>query len=561
MREMTWIEATTIGDLVSRMAERSDGVALAFPAVGFTYPELDEMTTRFARGLRALEVGRGDKVGIFMPNCAEFVAALIGAAKIGAIPVPINGRFKVRELGHVVAHADLRVLFTARTEGGVADYPALLLETFPGMAGQDPESLELAELPHLRQVIDMTTPTGFLGREDFERLAERVTEEEVRALQARVRVRDVGMLMYTSGTTAKPKGCLLTHEALVRHGRNVALTRFRLTAEDRFWDPLPLFHIGGIVPMLGCFSVGAAFHHAGHFNPDQAIDTLERERITVAYPAFETIWLGVLNHPRFAQADLSALRLIQNIAVPERLIQMQKVLPNAIEVSSFGATECSSNLTLPLPEDSYETRMYTLGRPLSGMEVRIVDPETGEERAPREVGELLFRGYARFEGYYKDPELTAQAIDEDGWFHSGDLAAVDDDGRLTYAGRLKDMLKVGGENVSALEIEDFLASHPAIDIVNVVSAPDARYTEVPAAFVQLKPGQTLTEQELIEFCVGQLATYKIPRYMRVVEEWPMSGTKIQKFVLRGQIAAELEQRGISEAPKIETSIGLVRQRA
>ena len=338
----------------------------------------------------------------------------------------------------------------------------------------------------------------------------------------------------------------------MRHGRNVALNRFWLTSEDRFWDPLPLFHIGGIVPMFGTFSVGATYYHAGHFDATQSLDTLERERITVAYPAFETIWLGVLNHPRFAEADLSALRLIQNIAVPERLVQMQKMLPNAVEVSSFGSTESSSNLTLTLPDDDYDARMNTLGHPLPGIEVRIADHVSGEECAVGEVGELLFRGYSLFEGYYKEPELTALAIDANGWFHSGDLATLDEDGRLIYSGRLKDMLKVGGENVSAVEVESFLASHPSIDIVNVVGAPDARYAEVPAAFIQLKPGAAIEEQELIDFCIGKIATYKVPRYVRVVEDWPMSGTKIQKFVLREQIAAELAERGISEAPKLAT---------
>jgi fatty-acyl-CoA synthase len=346
---------------------------------------------------------------------------------------------------------------------------------------------------------------------------------------------------------------LLTHEAVVRHGANVASTRFFLTEEDRFWDPLPLFHIGGIVPMLGCFSKRASYFHAGHFDPDVALRTLEEERCTVIYPAFETIWLAVLNHPRFPEADLSALRLIQNIAIPERLAQMQAKLPDVPQVCSFGATECSSNLTLTLPDDPLDVRINTLGHPVPGMEIRVVDPETGADRAPGEVGELLFRGYARFEGYYKDPELTAQVIDEDGWFHSADLAWVDADGRLSYAGRLKDMLKVGGENVSALEVEGFLATHPAVNIVNVVAAPDARYTEVPAAFVELRSGAEATEQELIDYCVGQIATYKVPRYVRFVAEWPMSGTKIQKFRLREQIAEELRERGIEEAPRLAST--------
>jgi fatty-acyl-CoA synthase len=379
-----------------------------------------------------------------------------------------------------------------------------------------------------------------------------VSEDEVRTLQERVRIRDIALLMYTSGTTARPKGCLLTHEALVRHAGNVARNRFLLTAQDRYWDPLPLFHIGGIVPLLSCLFVGATFVHVGHFTPDVALTQLEGERCTVAYPAFETLWVGVLNHPRFPDADLGRLRLIQNIATPERLIYLQSRLPHVVELSSYGATECASNLTLPLPDDDYEARMYTLGGPLPGIEVKIVDPDSGEQREPGVVGELCFRGYSRFEGYYKDPELTAATIDAAGWFHSADLAKLDADGRLVYAGRLKDMLKVGGENVSALEVEDYISRHDGVDIVQVVGAPDARYGEVPAAFIQLKPGAQLAEAGVLEFCLGRIATFKVPRYVRFVTEWPMSGTKIQKFVLRDVIAAELVERGVTEAPRIDS---------
>jgi fatty-acyl-CoA synthase len=282
---------------------------------------------------------------------------------------------------------------------------------------------------------------------------------------------------------------------------------------------------------------------------------LEEERVTVAYPAFETIWFAILNHPRFAQADLTSIRLIQNITVPERLAQFEARMPYAAQVTSYGSTECATNLTLPLPDDPYEVRMNTLGAPVDGMEVKIADPETGEPMPVGEVGELCFRGYSRFEGYYKEPELTASVIDDEGYFHSGDLASADAEGRLVFAGRLKDMLKVGGENVAALEVEAFLATHPALDIVQVVGADDSRYGEVPAAFVQVAPGQTVTEQEIIDFSVGKIATFKVPRYVRFVDEWPMSGTKIQKFRLREQLAEELAGRGITEAPRIDRRAG------
>jgi fatty-acyl-CoA synthase len=547
-----WIEASTIGDLVDRTAAGSTGDAVVFPDARVAYPQLTERSDRLARSLRGLGVGPGEKVGILMPNCLDFVLALIATAKLGAVSVPINGRFKATELDHVVSHADIRVLLTSAGAAGTGtDYPALIDETFPAIARQDGGSLDVPAAPALRQVVDLGAERpGFLTRAQLDRAGEAVELAEIKRMQERVRVRDVAVLMYTSGTTAKPKGCLLSHEALVRHAFNLARSRFFLGPDDAFWDPLPLFHIGGLTPMLACFSAGSAYVHPGHFVPDVGLRMLEEERVTVAYPAFEMIWLAIVEHPRYEQADLSAIRLVMALGTPERLLQLQRRMPWAKQISSFGATESSSHVTLALPDDDEDARMKTLGTPLPGIEVKIIDPETGAERAADEVGELLYRGYQRFEGYYKDPEQTAKAIDAEGWFHSGDLASVDAAGRLAYHGRLKDMLKVGGENVSALEVEDYLTRHEAVSIVQVVGAPDSRYDEVPAAFVQLKSGAACEEQELIEFCVGKIATFKVPRYVRFVEEWPMSGTKIQKFVLRDRIAAELAEAGLTEAPKI-----------
>ena len=552
--ERTFIEATTVGDLVDRAAAESDGDAVIFPGERATYPQLAELTDRFARSLRALGVGPQDKVGILMPNQLDFVAALVGAAKLGAVAVPINGRFKAHELSHVVAHADIKVLLSAAGPEDAVDFPALLADVFPDAAGQAPERLRLESAPLLRTLVHLNGErSGFLTRDAFEAAAGSVAEEEIRTLQSRVRIRDVAMLMYTSGTTAKPKGCLLTHEAIVRHGANVQRSKFLMTAEDRFWDPLPLFHIGGIVPLLGCLGLRAAFIHAGHFDPLVSLHQLQDERCTVAYPAFDLIWLAILDHPRYSEFDLSRLRVVQSITTPERMRDLQRRMPWAAFVTSFGATECASNLTLGAADDPEDLRTDTLGTVLPGMELKIVDPETGAERQADEVGELCLRGYARFEAYFKDPDQTALAIDAEGWFHTGDLGSLDDNGYLRYSGRLKDMLKVGGENVAAIEIEDYLVRHPAVNIVQVVGAPDARYEEVPAAFVQLAPGQAATEKELIDFCVGQIATFKVPRYVRFVTEWPMSGTKIQKFVLSEQIAKELEERGIRAAPKLAVS--------
>jgi fatty-acyl-CoA synthase len=552
-----WIQVTTVGHLVDRAAELAgDRDAVVFPETRTTYRELADLSDRLARSFIGLGVEHGDKVGILMPNRLEFIVALVAAAKLGAVVVPINARFKAYELGHVISHADVRVLLSCAAPAGVGDYSEMIREAFAGLDdARDPWQLALAEAPSLRQVVDIEADRpGFLSRSDLEAAGAGVAPEEVALRQMRVRVRDVAMLMYTSGTSARPKGCLLTHESVVRHSANVARERFLLSDADSFWDPLPLFHIGGIVPMLGCFSARARYCHAGHFDPTVALRMLEQERCTVLYPAFETIWLAVLDHPEFERTDLSAVRLIQSIAVPERLMQLEERMPWAAQVSSYGSTESSSNLTLTRPDDPYDARMNTLGDPLPGMEIRIVDPESGAELPAGSVGEICFRGYSLFEGYYKDPELTKASFDRDGFFHTQDLGRLDQDGRLIYTGRLKDMLKVGGENVSALEVEGYLVTHPAINIAQVVAAPDGRYGEVPVAYLELKAGEALDEGDVIEFCLGRIATFKVPRYVRFVAtgEWPMSGTKIQKFVLRERIAAELRERGINEAPRIRT---------
>jgi fatty-acyl-CoA synthase len=234
---------------------------------------------------------------------------------------------------------------------------------------------------------------------------------------------------------------------------------------------------------------------------------------------------------------------------------MQEQLASAPQVSGFGATEACGFLTLGITDEPLDARVNTTGLPLEGMELRVVDVETERDAAPGQLGEIRYRGYARFDGYYKDPERTAEVIDADGWFHSGDMGTLDEAGRLTYVTRLKDMLKVGGENVAAAEIEGFLLTHPAVLMAQVVSAPDARYVEVPAAFVIPKPGATVTEAELIDHCLGRIATFKVPRYVRFVTEYPMSGTKVKKVELRAAIAAELAAAGITEAPKLSTPRG------
>ena len=490
-----------------------------------------------ARGLLALGTTPGDRVGILLPNCVEALDFLFGAMKIGAIPVPINARFKETELRQVVIHSGMRTLVTTVPRPGNPDFVALLGLALPGL-----------KAPELRHLIVL----GDESEARFRSGAKSVPLLKVRRRQQFVRLRDTAAIVYTSGTTAAPKGAMISHEAFSRVADGVVNSRFQLGPDDRVWTALPLFHIGGIAFAVASLYAGAAYCHVGAFEPSAALRHLVTERCTVALAGFETIWLPILDAPGFADARLDSLRIVMVVGVPERLRAMQARVPGAIQVSTFGQTEAGSFLSLNLLTESTEHRTTTGGPPLPGMQVRVIDPETGLDVPPSTRGELPYRGSNMFDGYFRDPEATAACIDADGWFHSGDIATVDPAGRVTFVGRIKDMLKVGGENVAAAEVEDFLLRHPAVGMVQVVAAPDARYGEVAAAFVQLEPGTDATESDIVSFCVGKIATFRVPRYVRFVTEWPMSGTKIKKYVLRERIAAELAANGIAAAPKLSS---------
>jgi fatty-acyl-CoA synthase len=303
-----------------------------------------------------------------------------------------------------------------------------------------------------------------------------------------------------------------------------------------------MFHIAAILPLTAIFAKGGTYVTTGYFQAGEALKMMEEEKVTATYPCFWTIMSDLVDHPNFEKTDLSRVKLMNaNFAVqpPEIGEKMKKALPNAIFVGTFGMTETAGTVTTSRFDATEEQRFTRLGTPLSGIEVKAVDQETGIEAAPGERGEAWIRGYCTFTRYYKSPEKTAEALDEEGWFHSGDLISIDPDGQLMFHGRLRDMLKVGGENVAAVEIETWLQNHEAVKLAQVVGVPHARLIEVPAAFIELEPGASASEEELMAFCKGQIAGFKIPRYVRFVEQWPISSTKIQKFKLQDQLIGEL----------------------
>ena len=537
-----WHGALTVGDLLVRAVERdADALAVVCPDERRSYGELEDGAVSAARSLATLGVEKGSHVGILMPNCIDFVEVLLGAALLGAVAVPINARFKARELRHVIADGDVDVLVTSDIIEGHADYVSLLHEAVPGLAeAREPRALELATAPRLRSVVLLgaRSAEGMIDRTGFRALAPDTPVEEIDLRRSRVAVRDVALMMYTSGTTAMPKGCPLTHEALVRTSVVAGRTRFRLTAEDRFWDPLPMFHMSAILPLLAVVDAGAAFLSMTHFDAGGALEMMDAERASICFSTFPAITQALLNHPDYHPDRWKRVRIINNVAPPDALRAMQAQMPHTVQIGAYGCTECGGVVGFNEPSDTLEQRTTTCGRPFDGVEVGIRDLESGEPIGSGRRGEIVVRGYSLFEGYYKDPELTATRIDADGWFHTGDIGTLDVDGRVSYLGRTKDMLKVGGENVAAIEIESYLCTHPAVSIVAVVGVPDPKYMEVPAAFVELRPSHEATAEELIEHCRGGLARFKVPRYIRFISDWPMSATKIQKFRLAERLARE-----------------------
>jgi acyl-CoA synthetase (AMP-forming)/AMP-acid ligase II len=540
---MEWIDVTTFGDLLLRTADRVPSAdAVVFPGERFSYRDVADRSIEVARGLRALGVGPGDHVGILMANSPEYVFAFFGITLLGGVIVPINARYRSKELAYVIENADLVTLLTSDLSGEYSDFIGLLRTGLPGLDdAEDPEKLDLDSAPQLRNVVVFGTqrPDGMIGQAQFERRAASVPADEVLQGRARVSVRDVALMPYTSGTTADPKGCLLTHEAMVRDWMATA-ARIDLGAGDGFWAPCPMFHNATIGPMLSAFAKGARLLSMVYFEPQTAIEMIEREQATHLFGAFPTITMAMLRHPEYEPSRFDSVRLTINVAPPETLRLMQDLTPNAIQVSAFGLTEGSGTSTMNRLSDTVEQRTETCGHPLEGVQLKIIDPATGRDQPTGVTGEILFRGFNTLEGYYRDPEKTRATIEQDGWVHTGDLGKLGAEGRLTYVGRLKDMLKVGGENVAPSEIESHLSTHPAVHLVQVVGGPDERYGEVPVAFVELAAGQNASEAELMEHCRGQIASFKVPRGVRFVTEWPMSATKIQKFRLREVLDAEAD---------------------
>ncbi|MFF4357604.1 class I adenylate-forming enzyme family protein [Streptomyces sp. NPDC001604] len=537
----------TLPRLVMEGARRhGDRDAFVFPDTRETYRELEASCLTVAASLQALGVRPGDSVGLLMPNSMHFVHALVGATMAGALVVPINARLSPRELGYVIPDSGVKVLLLTDVVDEYVDYVARVYEVFPALReARSGERLTLEDAPDLEHavVLGSRQAAGFLGGKEFGHLGADQDPAKVRARAEAVSPDDPYIMMYTSGTTSMPKGCPLPHSSVMELGAAVGAEGFHITAEDRMWNPLPLFHVSAQAPLAGVLRAGAAYVSMSHFTPAEAVEQVVRERVTLMYPAYPTLLGPMLEHPSRTAETFSGVRAVLCVGPPDLLRDYQKKLgDDTVIVSCYGSTELGGSPVMGRLDDPLEARV-TSGKPFAGMEVQIRDLVTGEVLPAGETGAVWVRGYSVFRGYHRDDAKTAQSFDSEGFFTTGDLASLDEHGNFTYRGRSKDMLKVGGENVGALEVEAYLTTHPAVLMAAVVGVPDTKYDEVPAAFVQLVPGETASTEELLDFCRAGLAKFKVPRYLRLVDTWPMSATKIQKFRLRERLVAELDAKG------------------
>jgi fatty-acyl-CoA synthase len=532
------MDSTTVGAVLSASATKyPNNVAFIIDDVRETYAEVLERSILEARSMLGAGVRPGDRVGILMPNCIDFTHVLYGASLIGALVVPINARLAPRELHHVITQSGIKVLVTTDLISEFADYVDRLHRAFPELA-----NAPLGETPTIGDLSTVVLlgnkgAKGMLSLEAWRALGAAVDASEVLRHADNVKADDSYIMMYTSGTTAMPKGCPLSHRAVIQSGRGLCKV-YDIGPNDHMWNPLPLFHVSAQAPLSAVISAGGTWISNVHFEAKASFVAIVEENATMMWAAYPTLIEPLLSLPEYQPDSFKNVKMVLTCAPPDLIRSYQERLPFSTHVSCYGSTESGGAVIVGSPDDSLEVRL-TCGRPLPGVEIQIRDIATGEEVAPGVQGALWIRGYNLFKGYWLNPEATAEVMDKEGWFNTGDLASVDAARAMMFLGRVKDMLKVGGENVASVELESFLCSHPAIAMAAVVGIPDPKYTEVPAAFLELRPNMEVSEEEILSYCQDGLAKFKVPRYLRFVTEWPMSLTKIRKFELRDNLIAEL----------------------
>ncbi|TMJ24146.1 MAG: AMP-binding protein [Alphaproteobacteria bacterium] len=525
----------TIGVFFDRIVDKyrdREALVVKHQNIRWSWGELGRRVDDLAAGLTTLGLERGDRVGIWSPNTAEWTLTQFATAKAGLVLVNVNPAYRRSELEYAMNKVECRALILA---------PALKTSNYLEIVA---DLVKDKKLPHLRHIVRLgreKTP-GMLNFDDVATAGSNAERVKLAELGPKLQFDDAINIQFTSGTTGFPKGATLTHHNILNNGFFVA-EGLKLTENDRLCIPVPLYHCFGMVMgNLGCLTHGATMvYPADSFDPLATLQAISEERCTALY-GVPTMFIAQLDHPAFSKFDLKSLRtgIMAGSPCPIEVMKRVQSQMNMSEVTiAYGMTETSPVSTQCATDDPVERRVSTVGQVLPHIEIKIVD---GEGKAvPRgETGEFCTRGYSVMKGYWNDAEKTAEAIDEGGWMHTGDLATMDEEGYVNIVGRLKDMVIRGGENVYPREIEEFLYRHPKVQDVQVIGVPDPKYGEEICAWIKLRENQSATPEEIREFCKGQIAHYKIPRYIEFVGDFPMTITgKIQKFVMREQTIGKL----------------------
>ena len=526
----------TIGENLEHTTARvpdRDALIVRHQGIRCTYSEFDEATDRLAKAFLRLGVELGDRVGIWSPNCAEWVATQYATAKIGAILVNVNPAYRTSELEYVLNQSGCRFLISA---------PSYLTSDYRAMVEAVSDST-----PGLERAI-------FLDSSEWNELfdaGDDVPDEELWQRESLLDADQPINIQYTSGTTGFPKGATLTHRNILNNGYFCGET-LGYTEQDRVCIPVPFYHcFGMVIGNLACTSHGAAMIvPAPGFDAAAVLEAVEAEKCTSLY-GVPTMFIAALEHEHLEKCDVSTLRTGVMAGAPCPIEVMKQVITelNMREVTiAYGMTEMSPVATQTLRDDTIDRRVSTVGVAHPHVEIQIVDPDTGHVLPTGTSGEFCARGYSVMQGYWNDPERTAESIDADGWLHSGDLAVMDEAGYVKIVGRIKDMIIRGGENVYPREIEEYLFTHPDVVDAQVIGVPDERFGEQIMAWVQRRDGSDLSEADLVDFCKGTIAHFKVPKYVRFTDEFPMTVTgKIQKFKLREQAIVELGLEPIADS--------------
>ena len=536
----------TLGQLLDQTIARcgeNDAVVYADRDFRLTWYEFGEEVDRLARGLMALGVKRGEKIALWATNVPHWVVLMFAAAKIGAILLPLNTNYKEHEMDFALTQSDTENLFII---AGYRDcsYVDVIYTLVPELKEQPRGELKSAKYPHLKRVMFLggEKHRGMYSLNEVLALSVETPWEDYLKRQGECDVNDVVNMQYTSGTTGFPKGVQLTHRNIANDGFWIGACQ-NLTCRDRVCIPVPLFHcFGCVLGVMSCVNHGSTMVFLEKFDPIQVMMSIEREKCTAVY-GVPTMYIAMLDHPLFPKFDFHSLRsgIMSGSACPVH--RMQQVVDRMYmkEVCNpYGLTESGPVMTMTRSfEPSIERKCQTIGQALPGIEVAIIDPESGEIAPLDTDGEICCRGFNNMKGYYKMPEQTAKCIDKNGWLHSGDIGRMDKDGYYYITGRLKDLIIRGGENISPKEVEDFLGTMPGVKDVAVVGCPSKKYGEQPAAFIIPADGADLKEEDVADFCHNKISWFKIPKYVHFMDIFPMTASqKIQKYKLR-ELAAQL----------------------